>query len=298
MAKAGQGIVVHSLAEGVGISQLRLESGRSIALPLFSWPLSLKSSLEVPVIQPRVVRLRTYRSQCQQCQQSVSSTHPLQVSQAIGAAGTHLGPRALGLAAALNKDLKLSMRKSCRILQEMFGIELSAGGLAQALERVATSLQGAYDQNLETLRQSQVIHTDETGWWVGGPGYTLWVFTNQETTYYRVVKHRDRATAKAILSADFQGVLVSDCLSIYDGLDGVQQKCYAHHLKALSKALRTEAGQGSSYLLELRSLLHTALMLKRLAPGSMSPLQANHAIEVSTAMRQDLWHVVFSPLCP
>jgi transposase len=185
----------------------------------------------------------------------------------------------------LNKDLKLSMRKSCRILQEMFGIELSAGGLAQALERVATSLQGAYDQNLETLHQSQVIHTDETGWWVGGPGYTLWVFTNQETTYYRVVKHRDRATAKAILSADFQGVLVSDCLSIYDGLDGVQQKCYAHHLKALSKALRTEAGQGSSYLLELRS-------------GSMSPLQANHAIEVSTAMRQDLWHVVFSPLCP
>jgi hypothetical protein len=34
------------------------------------------------------------------------------------------------------------------------------------------------------------------------------------------------------------------------------------------------------------------------AGGSMSPLQANHAIEVSTAMRQDLWHVVFSPLCP
>jgi hypothetical protein len=32
--------------------------------------------------------------------------------------------------------------------------------------------------------------------------------------------------------------------------------------------------------------------------GSMSPLQSNHAIEVSTAMRQDLWHVVFSPLCP
>jgi hypothetical protein len=101
---------------------------------------------------------------------------------------------------------------------------------------------------------------------VGGPGYTLWVFTNPTTTYYRVVEHRDRATAQAILSDTFQGVLVSDCLSIYDGLDGVQQKCYAHHLKALSKALKSEAGQGSSYLLELRTLLHTALLLKRLAP--------------------------------
>ena len=242
------------------------------ALPLEAQRAVEQTILEVPVIQPRVIRLRTYRSQCQQCQQSVSSTHPLQVSQAIGAAGTHLGPRALGLAAALNKDLKLTMRKTCRILQEMFGLALSPGGLAQALERVANALQSAYDQSLERLRQSQVIHTDETGWWVGGPGYTLWVFTNQETTYYRVVEHRNRATAKAILSDDFQGVLVSDCLSIYDGLDGVQQKCYAHHLKALSQALKTEAGQGSSYLLELRSLLHTALLLKRLAPD-LKPAQ-------------------------
>lgn len=221
--------------------------------------------LEIPVIQPRVIRLRTYRSECGHCQQSVASRHPLQVSQATGAAGTHLGPRALGLAAALNKDLKLPMRKTCRILREMFGLELSPGGLAQALERVATSLQGAYDESLDTLRQSQVIHTDETGWWVGGPGYTLWVFTNPTTTYYRVVEHRDRATAKAILSDAFEGVLVSDCLSVYDGLDGVQQKCYAHHLKALSQALKNEAGQGSNYLLELRTLLHTALVLKRLA---------------------------------
>lgn len=242
------------------------------ALPLEGQRAVEQTILEVPVIQPRVICLRTYRSECGHCQQKVSSTHPLQVSSAMGAAGTHLGPRALGLAAALNKDLKLSMRKSCRILQEMFGIELSPGGLAQALERVATSLKGAYDENLENLRQSQVIHTDETGWWVGGPGYTLWVFTNQETTYYRVVEHRDRATAKAILSDDFQGVLVSDCLSIYDGLDGVQQKCYAHHLKALSKALKTEVGQGSSYLLELRALLHSALVLKRLAPD-LKPAQ-------------------------
>ena len=222
--------------------------------------------LEIPEIRPRVIRLRTYRTECGHCQQSVSSTHPLQVSSATGAAGTHLGPRALGLAAALNKDLKLPMRKTCRILQEMFGLSLSPGGLAQALERVATSLQGADDDSLARLRQSAVIHTDETGWWVGGPGYTLWVFTNHETTDYRIVEHRDRATAADILSDTFQGVLVSDCLSICDGLDGIQQKCYAHHLKALSQALKTEAGQGSSYLLELRTLLHTALLLKRLAP--------------------------------
>lgn len=223
--------------------------------------------IEAPIVVPRVIRLRTYRNHCDHCDAQVSSHHPLQVSTATGAAGTHLGPRALGLAATLNKDLKLPMRKSTQVLNQLLGLKLSPGGLSQALDRVAGRMKGDYEQMLETLRQSDVIHTDETGWWVGGSGYTLWVYTNKESTYYQVVNSRSRATAEAILGHAFDGVLVSDCLSIYDGLEGVQQKCYAHHLKALSKVLKSEAGKGSAYLLELRALLHTALLLKRLKAG-------------------------------
>lgn len=236
--------------------------------------------IEAPVVSPRIIRLRTYRNHCQHCDAQVCSTHPLQVSTATGAAGTHLGPRALGLAAALNKDLKLTMRKSTQVLNQFLGISLSPGGLSQALDRVAKRLEGDYEQTLETLRTSDVIHTDETGWWVGGPGHTLWVFTNQESTYYRVVSSRSRATAEAILGEGFGGVLVSDCLSVYDGIKGEQQKCYAHHLKALSKALKTEAGKGSSYLLELRALLHSALILKR--------VQANLPDEKVRSFRRSL----------
>ena len=223
--------------------------------------------IEAPVVVPRIIRLRTYRNHCTHCDTAVSSHHPLQVSTATGAAGTHLGPRALGLAATLNKDLKLTMRKSTQVLNQLLGLTLSPGGLSQALDRVAGQLKADYEKTLETLRASEVIHTDETGWWVGGSGYTLWVYTNQEGTYYRVVNSRNRATAEAILSKDFKGVLVSDCLSVYDGIEGEQQKCYAHHLKALSKALQSEEGKGSAYLLELRALLHTAMLLKRFQDG-------------------------------
>ncbi|MEO0645072.1 MAG: IS66 family transposase [Cyanobacteria bacterium J06650_10] len=223
--------------------------------------------IEAPVVVPRIIRLRTYRNHCSHCETQVSSHHPLQVSTATGAAGTHLGPRALGLAATLNKDLKLTMRKSTQVLNQLLGLTLSPGGLSQALDRVAGQVEGDYEQTLETLRASEVIHTDETGWWVGGSGYTLWVYTNKDSTYYQVVSSRNRATAEAILGKDFKGVLVSDCLSVYDGIEGEQQKCYAHHLKALSKALQSEAGKGSAYLLELRALLHTAMLLKRLQDG-------------------------------
>jgi transposase len=218
--------------------------------------------VEVPVVVPRVIRLRTYRYDCPHCQHTVSSHHPLQVSQATGAAGTHLGPRALGFATALNKDFKLPLRKSCEILEQSFGLSLSPGGLSQAMARVARRLESEYDKILEQVRQSDVVYSDETGWWVNGPGYTLWVFTNQDTTYYRIVNQRTREMGRSILGADFAGVLVSDCLSIYDDLNPVQHKCYAHHLKAISNALETPEGKGSAYLLEVRTLLHSAQLIK------------------------------------
>jgi transposase len=120
--------------------------------------------IEAPVVKARVIRLKTYRNECEHCCKQVESRHPLQVSTATGAAGTHLGPRALGLAAALNKDLKLTMRKSCKVLKALLGIELSPGGLSQAMARVAGRLEGEYDKTLAQLRDSEVIHTDETGW--------------------------------------------------------------------------------------------------------------------------------------
>jgi len=53
---------------------------------------------DIPLARPRVTRLVTYRGTCPRCGE-VRSTHPMQVSTAVGAAGTHLGRRALALAA-------------------------------------------------------------------------------------------------------------------------------------------------------------------------------------------------------
>jgi transposase len=92
---------------------------------------------DIPPVRPRVTRLRTYEATCVGCGQSVRSSHPLQMSLATGAAGVHLGPRALALAADLNKAKGLSMRKTCAVLRDCFGLQLSSGGLSQALDRLA-----------------------------------------------------------------------------------------------------------------------------------------------------------------
>src|SRR5437763_1041108 len=81
--------------------------------------------------------------------------------------------------ASLNKGLGLTTRKTCAVLRDLLGIELSPGGLAQALARVAGRLAPAYDALLESVRAEPVLHTDETSWWVGRAGFSLWVLTNR-----------------------------------------------------------------------------------------------------------------------
>lgn len=231
---------------------------------------------DLPVVRPHVTRLVTHIGRCRRCQQTVRSAHPLQVSRATGAAGVHLGPRAVAVIADLNKRAGLTMRATCRVLQTLFGLSLTPGGLAQRVARLADRLRPAYEQLQTQIRASPVVHSDETSWWVGGPGHWLWVFATPTTTVYRVADTRARDVLTTTLGATYAGVLVSDCLAVYDGGPPVQQKCYAHHLKAVSAVL---AEGPSPYAEQWRGLLQAALALKA-APPAASPLM-RRALEIA-----------------
>lgn len=223
---------------------------------------------EIPVARPRVTQLTTEEGWCECCQKEIYSTHPLQTGRAGGAAAAQLGPRALALACDLNKAKGLSMRKTTAILGEHFGLRITPGGLAQLVQRVGRKLQPEQEQMAVQLRASAVVHADETSWWVGGPGWWLWVFATTQQTLYVVIQSRAAAVALGVLGKDFRGVLVSDCLAVYDGLNPLQQKCYSHHLKAVSQAQESLGAAASDYLLQVQALLRTAILLKAMQePG-------------------------------
>jgi len=239
------------------------------ACPHCQGPLAERRALtqyieELPPVRPGVTELITEEGWCEHCQQTVRSTHPLQVSTAVGAAGVHLGPRALALALDLNKAKGLSLRKTQAVLADHFGLRLSPGGLARAAQRVGRKLAPAYDALVAQVRTSPVVHADETSWWVGGPGWWLWVFTTNTTTVYLVDERRGRAVVTETLTGDFDGVLVSDCLSTYDDATAHQQKCYHHHFEAIKEARALHPDGPSGYLDEVSALLRTALLLKGL----------------------------------
>jgi hypothetical protein len=218
---------------------------------------------ELPVVGPRVIKLTTQEAICPCCKKAVRSTHPLQVSLAQGAAGVQLGPLALGVAAQLNKQHGLTVRKTCAVLRELFQLKLSPGGLTQALARMAGKLEPAYQNLMAQLRAGPYVHSDETSWWVGGPGHWLWVFANRGLTCYRVAPGRGRNLVTETLGEQYAGVLVSDCLATYDDVNPRQQKCYSHHLKAIAQAGEDNP---SAWLEEVRWLLEQAMELKQKLP--------------------------------
>jgi transposase len=62
------------------------------------------------------------------CGQRVRGRHPLQTSQATGAAAAHVGREAISLAARLHCELGLSMGKAAAVLHEICGITITRGG--------------------------------------------------------------------------------------------------------------------------------------------------------------------------
>lgn len=220
---------------------------------------------EIPQVRPFVTRLTRQVGQCPSCG-VIHSQHPLGYSNATGAAGVMLGPRAVALAAALVITHGLTRRRACQVMLMLCGLRITPGGLTHALERMSQLLNHDYDNLGQQLRLADHVHADETSWWVGGPKWWLWVFANSNTTVFRVAQGRGRNIVHETLGPDFAGVLVSDCLASYDNATALQHKCYAHHLKAIHAAEKQLGDKPSPWLQQMRLLLLTAMALKKSKP--------------------------------
>jgi transposase len=118
---------------------------------------------EIP--QPKVERIefRIHVGRCKRCGQRIQGRHPQQSSDALGSAASQLGPRAVALAKELNKGMGLSYGKTAALLNTVFGLPVSRGGLAQAFQRVARKAEPTYLELVQNIRGSPSVTPDETG---------------------------------------------------------------------------------------------------------------------------------------
>jgi len=189
---------------------------------------------QVDVPEPRVVttRFTVAVGHCEDCARRVQGHHREQVSDALGAAGSQIGPVAKATASWLHYGLGLSFGRVAQVLARL-GITMTAGAICRSSARTACSdLVPVHQDLVARANRSATITMDESGWRVGGSGAWLWVAANDQITLCWVADGRGFAQATEVIAADYQGVLVRDGYVIYDHYDqATHQSCTAHVLR-------------------------------------------------------------------
>ena len=226
---------------------------------------------DLPVVRPHVRRFRVHVGHCEACGRRVQARHPLQTSDALGAASAHLGPQAVALIVLLNKHLGLSHGKTAALLRDWFHLDLQPSAVTQALHRAARQAAPTYARLQADVRGSPMVSPDETSWKVGGRSWWLWAFVTRRTVVYAIQPGRGFAQAAAVLGADFAGVLVRDGWQAYRPFAAAgHQTCLAHLLRRC-RELR-EAYPRAVWLRRVGAMLKTALRLRdRHQQGRVSP---------------------------
>ncbi len=216
---------------------------------------------DLPVVQPIVRRFHVQIGCCVACRHRVQGRHPLQTSDALGAAGVQLGPGAVTFTVLLHKHVGVPLDKIATLLHDRFGLTVTPGGLAQVLHRAARVAGPTYAALCAQIRGSPVVSPDETGWRVGAVLHWLWAFATPETTVYAICPGRGFGDAATILGADFPGVLVRDGWAPYRRFTGaLHQSCLAHLLRRC-RTLRADHPR-SPWAARVQTVLTDALALR------------------------------------
>jgi transposase len=200
--------------------------------PVIETAVATQYQEDLPPVRPLIRAFHVHIGACQRCGRRVQGRHPLQTSDALGAAAAQVGPQAVATAAHLHKECGLPLGKIARFYQQHFGLTITPGGLVHALHRAARQAAPTYAALRDTIRHSPVVAPDETGWRVGTVLYWLWVAATPMTTVYAIQPGRGFDEAAALLGADFAGVLVRDGWAPYRQFEhAAHQTCVAHLLR-------------------------------------------------------------------
>jgi transposase len=219
---------------------------------------------DIPVAaRPHVRRFRVGVGRCRRCGARAQGRHPLQSSDALGAAGAQVGPNAVALAAQLNKELGLPLAKAALVLWQLCGLHVSAGALHQALARLAAAAAPTYGALVEGVRASAAVAADETGWRVAGTRQWLWVFAGDGVTVYLIAAGRGYEQAASVLGSDFCGVLERDGWAPYRRfVHALHQSCLAHLLRRTGELIADSIAGQAKIPHALRRLLLDALAVR------------------------------------
>lgn len=219
--------------------------------------------VDIPPIEPEVTEYVQHIFRCKDCGELVYKPLPDYIKR------QHFGAGVLSMVAILTGKLNTSKRKALAMINEVFSIPMSLGGLSNCEGQLADMLQQPYTQVAEHVREQEIANADETGWPRGNlkKGW-LWAFCCSTAVFFMVHANRSKQAARELIG-EFMGKLITDRYNAYNFYKLIRQICWAH-LKRDFNAISQATGELGKIGDELHGLAKKILKLrKRVRDGTL-----------------------------
>ncbi len=250
--------------------------------PLEQDGVEFATTTEVPEQpQPEVTLYRVAKCHCAKCGKQVRGTAPGLATDPQGATAHRVGPGVMAAAHALHYGVGIPVRKVPEVLKELTGVTITQSALTQdALRRTKAEVGSNYGQLREEVRRAPFVHTDDTGWRVGGQTAFLMGFDTDQATIYQIRSQHRNEEVREIIPSNYAGVMVSDRGKSYDAEEFEhveQQKCLGHILRNITDVVNTQHGRAREFGAKAKVLLQDGMELWRARHGLAEDVFAEEA---------------------
>lgn len=174
---------------------------------------------ELPEAKAKVIEVRQYETNCGCCglRQVQEAPVGLEMERTFG---TRLETTVV----YYRQEQHMSYERTQLALLNLHGVEISQGGIDGIMHRAGEKAVPAAKPIEETVRQSAVIHSDETSSRVGGDNWWEWVFCTAKAVLHVIRFNRSEDVIKDVMNKRKAEVWESDCY-------GAQLKAPTEHLQ-------------------------------------------------------------------
>jgi transposase len=213
--------------------------------------------IDLPPIRPIVTEHRVYKRVCT-CGHCNQGVFPEGVQTPVS-----YGPGVQSMVAYLNARHYLPVERSAEIMDNIFNIPISTGGIDYLLKKVKQKAMPAYEAIRQFILKQTVIGGDETGVNINGKNHWTWTFQNPKATYIAINQSRGSKAINEIMPEGFgHNVLVTDCWSAYFKIGAMSHQLCTAHLQRELKHFN-ECYPNNNWVPRLSSLIGNALSLRR-----------------------------------
>ncbi len=193
----------------------------------------LFAAIHCPAVHVYMHERGRLRVCCPQCRTRVKGVLP------AAGHGSPFGPRLHSLVLYLKSFQAVSYVRLAGMLDEVFGLKVSQGALANMLKRSHLPFEAARQEIIGTLRRAEVVASDETGVRIEGLNGYHWVFRSSRAIVHEAQHSRAAQVVRDIMGDHRPKVWLSDGYSAQQGHGHHHQTCLAHLARDVAYGVET-----------------------------------------------------------